>query len=222
MSEIYRYYTWIASGANTLPPWSSQLICLLNQLRQNILKIRLVECEAVENCEQRYFELEVRSAEAVFQSPRLTIARRSDAHCSNTAAWLSTSCNSPANSPASFTLLFMEWDSKGINSWTTAVYVLHNLLLHLPLTPLQNSSAKTLALEMALRSLAASVLATLGCYVFYQAARFFINLWTSPLRTLRGPPNPSLFFGNMGPIQKSVYYYTWQSFTFTWIPKILF
>ncbi|KJA19222.1 hypothetical protein HYPSUDRAFT_44481 [Hypholoma sublateritium FD-334 SS-4] len=56
---------------------------------------------------------------------------------------------------------------------------------------------------MALPSLAVSALTTLGCYVFYQVSRFFITLWTSPLRTLRGPPNPSLLFGNMGPIQKS-------------------
>ncbi len=66
-----------------------------------------------------------------------------------------------------------------------------------------STSAK--ALGMTLPSLAVSVLGSLGCYVFYQALRFFINQWTSPLRMLRGPPNPSLLFGNMGPIQKSVH-----------------
>jgi hypothetical protein len=47
------------------------------------------------------------------------------------------------------------------------------------------------------RGLATSLAATFGAYGAFKLLHFFYYQWTSPLRDLPGPPNDSMFFGNM-------------------------
>lgn len=49
-----------------------------------------------------------------------------------------------------------------------------------------------------------SLAATFGAYGAYRALAFFYANWTSPIRHLHGPPSPSLIWGNLQQIFKSV------------------
>jgi hypothetical protein len=55
-----------------------------------------------------------------------------------------------------------------------------------------------------LPTLLTSLVAAPLSYVAYKLFLFFHEQWTSPLRVLPGPPNPSLIFGNMKEISKAV------------------
>jgi hypothetical protein len=52
-----------------------------------------------------------------------------------------------------------------------------------------------------------------GVYLLYKLAKFFYAQWTSPLRALPGPPNPSLIYGNMKLI--------WEAVSLLYLPLIL-
>ncbi len=47
-------------------------------------------------------------------------------------------------------------------------------------------------------------LLTVGTYLVFKIVKFLYGEWTSPLRVLPGPSNPSLLFGNMKQIWDSV------------------
>lgn len=57
---------------------------------------------------------------------------------------------------------------------------------------------------MGLPTVLVSLLAISAFYAFYRAAKFLYNESTAPRNALRGPPNPSLIFGNMYLLDESV------------------
>ena len=60
-----------------------------------------------------------------------------------------------------------------------------------------------MAISMSVAKLVAAAGTTLAVYGLYKALRFFSRPFFSSIRDLKGPPNPSFVFGNLGEIRRA-------------------